>query len=67
MKKKYLVETTGLYKTKDGQTVFISVIDEDSAYGVVENSNFIRIWYISGEYAECAKDTHLDLVEKIKI
>lgn len=47
--KKFIINKTGLFKTKKGLRVFISVIDVTTVHGCIEGYKYTSSWWNTGE------------------
>lgn len=60
---KFEITETGIYKTRDGQKVFIVDVEKGIAYGTFEGKHKIFKWLLSGSFGEDVPN-ELDIVSK---
>lgn len=58
-----IIKETGLYKTKNGKQVYISTIDENWTFGMIEGCVEVDNWDTNGDYFD-RDETEFDIVSK---
>lgn len=67
IKDEFKITKSGLYRTKDGRKVFISCLQNDIAYGIVEGFGVSCEWNFDGTFiGDGVKDSIYDIISEFE-